>query len=273
MSRLIEQPMHLSFALALSLGAFTACDVQPLGADTDGDDLPAGVQQAFADNCALSGCHSGSSPAAGLSLEPAQLGALIGGSTGSSDLPLVEIGNLYGSYLALKMLPDAVRPDEAGPVVGSTMPPGGGDPINNSIILSWIAGADVSDAVNQAPPPCYGPMETPTSVEFANHIWPIFDATCELPGCHDAGSDSPLAFPADDPAGAAALMVGVDWNTMTGMKYVDPGAPDNSYVWHKLAGTHQEVDGGQGFRMPFGTTVLCTDDILLINKWIVQGAN
>ena len=84
MSRLIEQPMHLSFVLALSVGAFTACDVQPLESDTDGDEIPEGVQQAFEDNCALSGCHSGGSPVAGLSLEPAQLGAIIGGNMGAN---------------------------------------------------------------------------------------------------------------------------------------------------------------------------------------------
>ena len=29
-------------------------------------------------------------------------------------------------------------------------------------------------------------------------------------------------------------MVDVDWNAATGMKFVDPGSPDNSYVWQTV---------------------------------------
>jgi hypothetical protein len=277
----------------LALGGATliglACDVVALEDGGGSGEVPPEVQAAFDGSCAFPGCHGGGSPAGGLSLEEGQSDAAIGGGTSNSTLPLIEIGNIDGSYLAQKMLPEESRADGVS-ISGGQMPPGGGDTTNVAIILAWIAGANVDGAgssgedestggdgdgdgdggsAGDQPAPCYGPMETPNDVLFADHIYPIFQATCDQSMCHDEGSMTAIAFPPDDPAGAAAQIVSVVWNDP--MMYIDPGSPDNSYLWHKLAGTHIEV-GGSDFRMPFGGQ-LCTDDILLINKWIVQGAN
>ena len=66
------------------------------------------------------------------------------------------------------------------------------------------------------------------------------------------------------------------------MKRVEPGEPEQSYLWHKLSGTHVEV-GGSGSPMPqawslsegSGTTdhyPLEAPDLSLIEAWIRQGA-
>jgi hypothetical protein len=274
MSHIVDSKACL---LASTLLGLSACDVSPLEDETGGGDIPQSVQDAFENNCTSSGCHAGGSPAAGLSLEPAQLAAIVGGSTTSSELPLVEIGDLDGSYLALKMLPASARPESAGPVVGGQMPPGQGDQTELAIILAWIAGADVDEATGSGgedtggEAPCFGPMETPTSVTFADHIYPIVQNRCSLPGCHDSEASNGLAFPDDDPELARLAIVGV--NSTAGMPFVTADSPDNSYLWHKVSGTYLDVDGGQGALMPIGGGMLCTPDLLHINKWILQGAN
>ena len=52
---------------------------------------------------------------------------------------------------------------------------------------------------------------------------------------------------------------------------VEPGEPELSYLWHKLAGTHLEV-GGEGERMPKGGEPLTVAQIDLVRAWIELGA-
>jgi hypothetical protein len=54
---------------------------------------------------------------------------------------------------------------------------------------------------------------------------------------------------------------------------VEPGAPDLSYLVHKLQGTYYfPAVGGSGTRMPSGMKCLDPMDIALIRAWIEQGA-
>ena len=73
-----------------------------------------------------------------------------------------------------------------------------------------------------------------------------------------------------DAAGAFDAIVAVS-PEMAEMVFVTPGDPNSSYLWHKLAGTQNEVSMGGGSTMPLGPS-LCPEELLLINKWIVQGA-
>jgi cytochrome c553 len=81
-------------------------------------------------------------------------------------------------------------------------------------------------------------------------------------GCHSAsGTFPPMTY--DN-------LVDQDSVQLSSMKLIAPSDPENSYLLHKISGTHQEV-GGSGSQMPMGTP-LSSDDIALVEAWIEQGA-
>ena len=88
----------------------------------------------FTPRCATSGCHSGTDPSRGLSLEEDRIAReTINVDSKGSDLKLVDPGNPEGSYMLLK-----VRGDEG--ISGSRMPPSrslSAEEIEK--IRSWIA--------------------------------------------------------------------------------------------------------------------------------------
>ena len=88
----------------------------------------------FTPRCATSGCHSGTNPSRGLSLEEDRIAReTIEVESNGSDLKLVDPGNPEGSYLLLK-----VRGDDG--ISGSRMPPS--RPLSAEEIekiRSWIA--------------------------------------------------------------------------------------------------------------------------------------
>lgn len=51
---------------------------------------------------------------------------------------------------------------------------------------------------------------------------------------------------------------------------IEPGCRDNSYLWHKINGTHIDI-GGSGDAMPPGDE-LSADEKELIGRWISSGA-
>ena len=92
------------------------------------------VSEVFAVSCALSGCHSGGEPQAGLSLEGDFAARIVGVTSGQRpDFKLVDPGNPDGSYLLIK-----VRGDDE--IVSQQMPPGAPLPAEQvEIIRAWIA--------------------------------------------------------------------------------------------------------------------------------------
>ena len=92
------------------------------------------VSEVFAVSCAISGCHSGGEPAAGLSLEGDFAALIVGVDSGQRpDFKLVDPGNPDKSYLLIK-----VRGDDE--IVSQQMPPGA--PLTAEqveIIRAWIA--------------------------------------------------------------------------------------------------------------------------------------
>ena len=59
------------------------------------------------------------------------------------------------------------------------------------------------------------------------------------------------------------------------MLLVKPGSTDESYLWHKLQGTHLSVAGGEGKSMPIVNQVgarLSDDELAIIEAWISAGA-
>ena len=92
------------------------------------------VSEIFAVSCALSGCHSGAWPAAGLSLEGDFATCIVGVASGQRpDFKLVNPGNPDSSYLLIK-----VRGDDE--IVSQQMLPGGTLPAEQvETIRVWIA--------------------------------------------------------------------------------------------------------------------------------------
>ncbi|MCW5805353.1 MAG: hypothetical protein KIT31_23490 [Deltaproteobacteria bacterium] len=102
---------------------------------------------------------------------------------------------------------------------------------------------------------------------FALDLQPILSQRCAGSQCHGG------TMPADGVhlvAGAAyASLVGVRSTQCDAFALVEPGAPAQSYLMWKLAGS-----GGcfGGERMPRGTAPLSAEQIALFERWISAGA-
>jgi hypothetical protein len=98
-------------------------------------------------------------------------------------------------------------------------------------------------------------------------VQPIFATSCLGGGCHDA---------ADDAAGltltsgaAFADLVGVATSQCNGARTrVVPGAPDSSYLIHKLT----DVDACTGQQMPANATPRPWSEVATVVRWICAGA-
>ena len=101
-----------------------------------------------------------------------------------------------------------------------------------------------------------------SAVSFRKMIQPIFDEACTL--CH-IGGDAPESLVLED-GFAFDFLVNVP-SRESKMKRVEPGSPENSYIVHKLQGTHLEV-GGDGNRMPVNHDPLTDAQIHLLMNWI-----
>lgn len=99
----------------------------------------------------------------------------------------------------------------------------------------------------------------------------IFTPTCALPTCHNvAQGEHQLSLAEGE---AYANLVGVPANNFVangaGLKRVDPGNPDNSFILKKL---RDELIDGEGVRMPRDLKPLHHLHIELIEEWIAAGA-
>lgn len=105
--------------------------------------------------------------------------------------------------------------------------------------------------------------DVPAPLSFVADIQPIFADYCT---CHGDGEPEP-----DLGIGRAYdSIVGVPAEDVKGMLLVAPGAYEDSYLWHKIAGSHSQV-GGSGKRMP-PNDELQPGDMAAIQQWIVEGA-
>jgi mono/diheme cytochrome c family protein len=125
---------------------------------------------------------------------------------------------------------------------------------------AWLLLAD------RSPGPAATSENAYRGATYAQHIQPIFNAacvSCHIHGRQIGGLDLAPERGYDDLVGAGSVQAP--------MLRVDPGRPEESYLLHKLRGTHVEV-GGRGERMPMGGMPLSTSQIDLIETWIAQGA-
>jgi hypothetical protein len=103
-------------------------------------------------------------------------------------------------------------------------------------------------------------------VGFAKDIAPLLKSHCAP--CHLTGEEpGQMAL---HPKGAYESLVGTQ-STESKLLRVKPGSANDSYMIHKLEGTHLEV-GGIGMRMPMEGAPLTADEIAMIRHWIDAGA-
>ena len=111
-------------------------------------------------------------------------------------------------------------------------------------------------------------------VSLAGDVQPIFTLHCATSGCHTTASavfnnnlnlEEGALF--DPPQG----IVGVSSLDVPALLRVEPFNSDDSYLIHKLEGTHRSV-GGFGSQMPLGALPLGPGTIQVIRDWIDEGA-
>lgn len=123
-----------------------------------------------------------------------------------------------------------------------------------------VAAGDGSPRLNRFRP------RTPALISFADAIRPLFDAHCT--SCHE-GPRPPMDLNLTA-SWAYGMAVNVASGQLRRLRRVTPGAPEQSYLYLKLTGTHLAV-GGSGTPMPPGSP-LSPDEIARVRDWIAQGA-
>ena len=94
-------------------------------------------------------------------------------------------------------------------------------------------------------------------------VRPIFEANCSP--CH-FGSTSPAAeLLVEHPSQFVEVP-----HAATGLDLVRPGSTEDSYLWHKLVDTQDDVGGSGGAMPPAGS--LGDDDLETVRSWILGGA-
>jgi len=103
------------------------------------------------------------------------------------------------------------------------------------------------------------PVEEVVTFSFVQEN--VLDVSCALSGCHAGG-----AFP-DLSAGSSYGNI-VDVLGSQGLDLVEPGDPENSYLFIKITGG----GGMSGQLMPYGGARLPDASIDAVRKWIADGA-
>jgi mono/diheme cytochrome c family protein len=103
-------------------------------------------------------------------------------------------------------------------------------------------------------------------VSFGSDVMPIIKQRCVM--CHLTGAE-PGKIKLH-PKAAYASLVGVP-SEQSPLKRVEPGRPEDSYLFRKVEGTHVDA-GGLGARMPITGSGLSDEELGAIRDWIAQGA-
>ncbi len=262
-------------ALALALAACN--QLEAIEEETDsaaGGTVPQAVLDAFQNSCALgTACHGagGQTPA----LEAGSIAGLIGTN-------YVNIGDIPGSYIAVKMLSQSVLDNIGATRMGMRMPLGfdfaAGDPAtleNTEIILAWIAGAEfpgggggsTGDATTGGMTDTGMTTGAPPDAAFDDVQSMVFMPACS---CHLATPGAANGNLELTDAVAYMNIVDVASGDLPAMPYVTPMDPTNSYLWLKLTGDHIAA-GGKGSKMPLGPA-LSQEQLDLVQGWILAGA-
>lgn len=108
-----------------------------------------------------------------------------------------------------------------------------------------------------------------SAASFAADVWPVFDGRCDGGNCHQNGD---VNFGVNlDLENFIAETVSVPAVEVAGMYLIDPGDPAASYLYRKMEGDHEEIDG-YGGRMPLNEPAFSAGDLATIASWIDEGA-
>ena len=261
----------ISLALVAQVGRNQLEEITDSG--SGGGAIPPAVRTAFEETCGKSGCHSEGAtapPLAGKSLD----GILTAQGSGG---PLVTLGDTANSYLAVKMLPDAVVAELGVTRTGGRMPLDADflNP-NNQTILAWIAGAEFEGGGStggSTGDPTDGSGSSsgsggPVDASFAA-VQAVFDNHCS---CHLAAPNPISNGDLELTAGKSYMnLVSVKAHQATTTNRVEPGDPMLSYLWLKLSKQFDTVPGGGPDPMPLGPP-LSQSQLDSIEAWIADGA-
>jgi hypothetical protein len=117
--------------------------------------------------------------------------------------------------------------------------------------------------------PSVQPLLEPT---LANVFDAVFQPSCTFNACHgSSGQAAGLDLQATD-----LLTELLDHQVQgdTGMALVEPGDPDNSWLYQVLSSCAPQDGGNVGSHMPLNAPVLLGDtSVALVREWIAAGAN
>jgi OmcA/MtrC family decaheme c-type cytochrome len=106
---------------------------------------------------------------------------------------------------------------------------------------------------------------TAAGASFSSIAQAILTPRCATTACHASGGTPPVL----EGPGAYAAVVGAA-SAQSPLRLVEPGAPERSYLVHKLRGTAGDV-GGIGTLMPTDGA-LAPADVAAVEAWISEGA-
>ena len=177
---------------------------------------------------------------------------LVYSQTMRSSLPVVTL------LLALSCTPTS-EPEEDGQGEAQT-----------STSADSTTTADASDSADFVPDSEQGSETGLSPVDSHDEdILPYWRYSCVL-YCHDGRPDTPAGFLDLGPDAAYDSLVGAP-SIQADMPLVTPGSLKDSYLWHKLEGTHLGV-GGSGEPMPLLSGPLPPEALERIATWISIGA-
>lgn len=273
----------LGATLLLGTGACT--QLEKIDDGGDGATIPTEVQRAFDDSCAIAGCHDAATRAQGLELTAGASASIIGRSASQvPSLPLVELGNVEGSYMAVKIL-------EEMPPSGTRMPPTRPPGPDEAIILGWIAGVALpggGDMESGGDTSTTGPDDPSESGESTG-------PTVLLCGLEDVAPGQPNPFDIGTAAGQIPEDVGAVLTNNCGCHEVDPMGVSYPYTGMLHFSTIDEVQGDYngapayelllsrvqnetipmpplGFCNVGDGTTITEDDRTLLVDWLMAGA-
>jgi hypothetical protein len=113
---------------------------------------------------------------------------------------------------------------------------------------------------------------TETTPDFDAEIQPILESACLCHFSATPGGDMTAPYLNLNAGFGVGQLVDVDSVQVPSMKRVAPGDIDNSYLVHKLRGTHVDVGGPADTTTMPPLAPLPEDEIARIEAWIVGGA-
>jgi hypothetical protein len=135
----MEPAMRRLTVTIVGLALLGGCPaIEPIDEDDGNGGIPTEIQRIFDQSCVGdAACHGPGS--ATLSLDAGSSAGILTASSAQVPLPLVELGNVTDSYMAIKVLPDR-EPDR----IGMLMPPPGTFELTDedrALLVGWIGGA------------------------------------------------------------------------------------------------------------------------------------